>query len=56
MGLGLHVPHDLEGTSPRLAYARAVLKAYGAEDVTIERAPDLMRGTFLADALWGAIS
>ena len=67
VGLGLHVPHDLEGTFLPPAYARAVLKAYDAEDITIERALDLMRGTFLADdftprsalpadTLWGAIS
>jgi Zn-dependent peptidase ImmA (M78 family)/DNA-binding XRE family transcriptional regulator len=67
VGLGLYVPHDLEGVSLPPAYARAVLKAYDAEDITIERALDLMRGTFAADdftprsalsadSLWGAIS
>ena len=65
--LNLHVPHDLEGTSLPPAFTKAVIGAYDAEDITIERALGLMRGLFDADdfaprreldpdALWGVVS
>ena len=65
--LNLDVPHDLEGVSLPPAFAKAVISAYDAEDITIERALGLMRGRFDADdfaprrglapdALWSVVS
>lgn len=47
--LNLYVPHDLEGISLPPAFAKGVIHAYAAEDITIERALGLMRGSFEAD-------
>lgn len=46
VGLGLVVPHDFEGTALPLAYAQAVIRGYAGEFITMDRALDLMRGTF----------
>lgn len=63
----LQVPHDLEGPFIHPDFARAVVRAHAAEDITVERAVALMRGTFSADdfsprpwltseTLWGALA
>lgn len=63
----LQVPHDLEGPFIHPDFARAVIRAHAAEDITVERAVALMRGTFAPEdfsarpwmapeTLWGALA
>ncbi len=46
---GLEVPRDLEATTYPRSYARAVIRAYQAEEITLSRAVDLLSGSFSED-------
>ncbi len=49
--LGLFVPMDLEGTSLPLPYQKAVLRAFRDEQISQERALELLHDTFAEDDL-----
>jgi len=48
---GLYVPADLEGTSLPVPYQKAVLRVFRDEQISRERALELLHGTFAEDDL-----
>ncbi len=51
MQFGLVVPHDMEETVYPPSYEMAVIKAYLSEDITADRAVDLLEGRLTAEDL-----
>lgn len=49
--LGLYIPFDLEGTSLPVPYQKAVLRAFRSEQISRERALELLHDTFAEDDL-----